>query len=218
MYFSNFPKIVYNNIVLTDIVTRIKVHDSWLNNPTLYYEYNFQDHDTAESIASKLYGDTFLYWIVLLFNNIFDPFFELPLSYDNFNTYINDKYLSLGEAMVPSRNGIEYSQITIDPIYGYQKVVRMRDYYDDQVVLSEEYFVVDQHSYATLYESDNPFNTTVNLADGSIIIYEAYRRWPQVTIYEKEFEDNEAKRKILLLRPELWPQAKQELINLLHQY
>lgn len=214
MYFQNFPKTIFNNVVLTDLVTRIKVTDSWLNDESLYYEYDWQDHDRPEDVASKLYGDSFLYWIVLLFNNIFDPFFELPLNYENFVKYIENKYYTLGQELIPSRNGVEYAQITIDPIFGYQKTIRQTDYYDN-TILSEENYVISRDAYITLYESDNPFNTIVSTQDGYKIIYEVFHKYPQITIWDKELEDNENKRRIKLLKKELWPQAQSELRKLL---
>lgn len=216
MYFQNFPKIIYNNIVLTDLVTRIKMTESWLNNESLYYWYTWQDHDTAENVAAKLYEDPFLYWIVLLFNNIFDPFFELPMNYDNFNNYMEDKYKTYGEALIPSRTGIEYSQITIDPVFGFQKTIKMTDYYTGDLI-SEENFVVSEEAYNDLYEWDDPYNILVNTADGAKIIYETFRRYPRLTIWDVELENNESKRLVRLLKKELWPQAKLELMKLLKQ-
>ena len=40
--------------------------------------------DTPEIIASKYYGDPEKHWIVLLANDIINPFFDFPLNYQEF--------------------------------------------------------------------------------------------------------------------------------------
>jgi hypothetical protein len=91
-YFFKFPKLVKNNILLTDLTTRIKIRDKYLDNDDLYYLYEMQDGDTPEIIASKYYGSAELHWIVLITNNIFDKDFDIPMPYGVFRKYIDDKY------------------------------------------------------------------------------------------------------------------------------
>lgn len=94
-YFHEFPKMFYNNVLLTDIITRFKLSTSYDTNPELFYLYNYQDNDTPEIIAEKYYNDIELHWVVLLSNLIFDPFFEFPLSTNNFSNYLLDKYSNI---------------------------------------------------------------------------------------------------------------------------
>lgn len=91
-YFFKYPKILVNKQLLTDIVTRIKVSDMYLDNDDLYYIYEYKDSDSPEIIAHKYYKNPELHWIILVTNNIFDPNFDLPMSYDVFKRYIEDKY------------------------------------------------------------------------------------------------------------------------------
>lgn len=91
-YFFKFPKIVSNKVLSTDITTRIKIRDKYLDNNDLYYLYEMQDGDTPEIMASKYYGSAELHWIILITNNIFDPNFDLVMPYEVFTKYINDKY------------------------------------------------------------------------------------------------------------------------------
>ena len=44
----------------------------------------FEIQLTPENIADRYYGDSTLHWIVLLTNNILDPYFDFPLNYRNF--------------------------------------------------------------------------------------------------------------------------------------
>lgn len=93
-YFFKYPKIQVNKQLLTDLVTRIKVADMYLDNDDLYYLYEYKDSDTPEIIAHKYYKNPELHWIILLTNNIFDHNYDLPMPYDVFVRYIEDKYKS----------------------------------------------------------------------------------------------------------------------------
>ena len=44
-----------------------------------------------ESVSEQFYGDQKYYWIILLFNNVKDRFYDW-LTQDQFEKYVNDKY------------------------------------------------------------------------------------------------------------------------------
>lgn len=95
-YFFKYPKRLVNGILLTDIIARVKIADKYIDEDSLYYQYEFKDSDTAESIAHKYYKNPELHWIVLLTNQIFDVNFDFPMSYDVFKSYLLDKYKNTG--------------------------------------------------------------------------------------------------------------------------
>jgi hypothetical protein len=74
-------KITYDGIVVTDIFKRFKFLESFKDDLRFYQEYYIQDNETPEQVAWKFYQDTSWWWLILLFNNILDPFFDWPLSY-----------------------------------------------------------------------------------------------------------------------------------------
>jgi len=98
MYFSQFPKRFYdllgnNNFTLvTDFLRRVKIRARVLDEVTLYDLYDVVDGDTPESIAFKHFGNTELHWVILLTNNITDRYYGWPLTVEQFEAYINDKY------------------------------------------------------------------------------------------------------------------------------
>lgn len=91
-YFFKFPKIINRNVLSTDLVTRIKIRDKYLDNEDLYHTYEMTDADSAEILASKYYGSSELHWIILITNNIFDKDFDFVMPYRVFTKYIEDKY------------------------------------------------------------------------------------------------------------------------------
>jgi hypothetical protein len=97
-YFSYFNKGLYdikgdgNDKILTDIFTRIKVRNKIFDVATLYDKYDVVSGDKPEDISFKHFGDAQYHWVILLTNNITDRYYQWPLSYQEFETYINDKY------------------------------------------------------------------------------------------------------------------------------
>jgi hypothetical protein len=48
--------------------------------------------DTPESVSEQYYGDQQYYWIILLFNDVKDRFYDWPLTAGQFEKYVQDKY------------------------------------------------------------------------------------------------------------------------------
>lgn len=209
-YYSYHPTTKYDKKVLTDLNIRVKIKDTWLNDPKLYYNYQYQESDKPEHIALKYYNDEELHWIILLTNNIFDVNFDFPMNSTIFPKYIEDKYKAQG-ALV-GKSGYQYALTTPDPIYRCQQQVRTIS----PNGIKDEYFVVDEEYYYTLFEHSNPSSRKQILtADGEYIIYQVSRRFPQVTIFDRENEVNESKRLIKLLKKDYVQQAKTEILRLL---
>jgi len=110
MYFSKFPNLVYdmkgdgNVKLVTNILRRIKVRDKVRDNLSLFDNYDLDIGDTPESVSYKVYGSVDYYWVILLMNNIKDRYYDWPLSYQAFESYVKDKYAN------PS--GIHHYEIT----------------------------------------------------------------------------------------------------------
>ena len=102
-YFRFFPTTFYtsdNNSkgvdTVTSIVSRFTIANNLRDNTGVFYPYDIQDTDTAEIIASKIYGNPERHWIVLSFNQVIDPQWDFPLTQDNFISYVNNKYTANG--------------------------------------------------------------------------------------------------------------------------
>ena len=98
MYFSSFPKIVYDSKgqgepkVVTNLLRRVAIR-SKVKDATMFYDtYDIKNGDTPESLAHKLYDDPELHWVILLVNDITDRYHQWPMYEQQFNTYINEKY------------------------------------------------------------------------------------------------------------------------------
>ena len=98
MYFSKFPQGNYdlkgdgNFKLVTDIMRRVKVRSKIVNEASLYDKYDVPSGEKPEDTAFKHFGDPELHWVILLTNNITDRYYGWPLSLQDFETFITDKY------------------------------------------------------------------------------------------------------------------------------
>ena len=208
-FYTFYPTTKFENKILTDLGVRLKIKDTWLYNPRLYYNYNYQDHDKPEHIALKYYGDEELHWIILITNNIFDVNFDFPMNDTTFGKYIEDKYKELGA--LENKTGLEYAMTTPDPVYRYQKHIRMITTSGVQ----DKYFVVGSEMYYNLYEYDSPSSSQIMTNSGEYVTYQVSRRYPEVTYYDRELDENESKRLIKILKKDYLQQAKTDILRLL---
>lgn len=102
MFFSRFPKIAYdilgdNNFKLvTDILRRIKIRSAIKDNTSLLDKYDVKSGETPETVAYKIYGDAKYHWVVLMMNEVTDRYYDWPLSEQDFESYVKDKYTNPG--------------------------------------------------------------------------------------------------------------------------
>lgn len=94
-YFSKYPIISYNGVSVRDITRRTNFIKSLLSNPYVFLPYTVKEGEKPEDIAYHYYGSVEATWIVLLCNNIIDPYYDWPLTQQQFDAYIIDKYTEL---------------------------------------------------------------------------------------------------------------------------
>jgi len=98
MYFKSFPIIPYDSVGdlqfkdVTNLLRRVGLRAKLKSNTSLYDTYDVKEGETPEMIAFKLYGDSELHWIILIVNDITDRYHQWPMSFMQFNEYLNDKY------------------------------------------------------------------------------------------------------------------------------
>lgn len=98
LFFDRFPLIRYdinkdgNRKLATDILTRIAFREQVQKQGLAFQDYYVEDGMTPELVAEDLYGDAELHWIVLMFNDMIDPFHDWPLSENQIEDYLDKKY------------------------------------------------------------------------------------------------------------------------------
>lgn len=144
-YFTNFKKIDYNiekvkplrTSKAVNILNRPIIRDKILASISSYYEYTVQERDRPDTLAYDYYGSASYTWLVLLANDIKDPYYDWPLFGDNFDAYIIKKYGGLAQAA--------------QKVHHYEEVLReesqIYDVNDGYKKLLERSIVVDETTY-----------------------------------------------------------------------
>ena len=91
-YFTHFKKIEYQGKQVRNITNRSKIRDNLLADPFIYLPYTIADGEKPETVAQLYYGSVDDTWIILLANNMTDPYYDWPLSDEEFDQYFIDKY------------------------------------------------------------------------------------------------------------------------------
>ena len=98
MYFNKFPKGNYDLKgdgkfkLVTDIMRRVKVRSKIVDEASLYDKYDVPSGEKPKDTAFKHFGDAELHWVILLTNNVTDRYYDWPLSFQDFEAFVKDKY------------------------------------------------------------------------------------------------------------------------------
>lgn len=100
-YFQYFPTLTYDfdgvERSITNLTASVKMVERLKEHVTVFYDYIIEDGDRPDTVSEKLYGSVGYTWIVLLANNI-HSLYDWPLTSEEFDRFIIDKYGSLSDA------------------------------------------------------------------------------------------------------------------------
>jgi hypothetical protein len=94
-YFNTFPLIDYNGDPATNILRRVDFNNKVKNFITAFYPYTMTTDERVDHVAFNYYQDVDLDWLIYHTNDIVDPYYGVPLSSDDFEKYIKEKYGSI---------------------------------------------------------------------------------------------------------------------------
>lgn len=209
-YFKYFNRIEYNSNdnyydVVTNIMNRFTLEEKFKNNVAVYYKYSIRDNETPELLARKFYGDTERHWIILSMNNIVDPFYDWPLSTKSFNKYLENKYSGSSYADTANTNisGLTWSKSNI---HSYFKTIETTfNSYQSSKTLE-----IDSGTYTNLITGETQVDP--ELANGNVITKNIIKS--NKTYYDYEYDGNENKRPIKILKKEFIKPLMEEFMVL----
>lgn len=217
--FQNFPKLQYKLsdgkiVTIRDFFRKAAVENISIPSLTNYTYYEILEGERPDIVAAKLYGDSDLHWTLFLVNE-YANYYDWYLDQESFEHYINDKYpgqaliasnysdiidsskkFLLGERITTS-SGKEGRIIKIEPLH--KRIATEADsFVNGEVItgaISGKSFTIQN----AIWERDS-VSHYVN-ADG-LKRNHAGDGWTPVSIFDHEYEHNEEKRKIKVIRPE----------------
>ena len=107
-YFNYLQNINYrdengNYSIAKNILTRGKILDTIKQSQSGYLEYTIRDEERPETIAQRVYGRSDYHWIILLFNEILDPYFNWPMSMHEMEKHMEGIYGGKALIIYPNR-------------------------------------------------------------------------------------------------------------------
>lgn len=208
-YFINFPKTVYSQKdsksveTITNLTTSFSFDANITENSVLYYQYDVSDGETPEIVAHKIYGSSESHWIILKMNNIVDVKTDWPLDQRSLSVAIDDKYANNG--ILTSQTGYQWA---FNNVHSYYKIETRT------IVASGEKLIdiiqVDANTFANITTSSVQYT----LPDNNIVKIDTTRN--AKTYYQYEVEENDKKRNIKVLKPDLATTITNEFLEVIN--
>lgn len=154
-YFTNFPSIQYklpnmqNSLLATDVTKRFILRDFYRRTLIDFYRYDVIEGQRPDNVAYEFYGDSNLDWLILLPNEMLDPYYEWPRTQNEINEYLRKKYGSVSNAQAVAHH---YEQII-------QNNSQIRTPDGETIVIPEKTLVVDHTTYVSLAPSERKIIT-----------------------------------------------------------
>ena len=149
-YFSNFPAVSYklpglsNSLLATDVTKRFVLRDFYRRAMVDFYRYDVVEGQRPDNVAYEFYAESDLDWLILLPNEMLDPYYEWPRTQYDMNEYLRKKYGSVSNAQAT--------------VHHYEQIIQNRTTTQDAdgiaIVVSERSLIVDQTTYASLAPAD----------------------------------------------------------------
>ena len=181
-YFRNIPDFEYvnrtkdgqfisNYTQVKNFFKRAKLREDLFQDLTVFEKYDIKGDDRPDNVASIVYNNPQLDWVVLLSNNIINIQNEWPLSQQSFENYVLDKYGTLAK---------------LDEIHHYESI-EVKD--SSGVIIFPKGVRVSAGQSVRYHESLTSEQVTVNPVSKA------------VTNFEHELKVNDDKRRIFLIKP-----------------
>ena len=190
-YFRRLPNLDYPSLLKTrksnldfvetkNLFRRAKVREDLFANFMQFDKYKIIGDERPDNVSEKVYGTNNFDWVVLMANNIVDVYNEWPLTQQQLNQYLNDKYTPQELVSIHHHETVEF-----------------RDR-DNQVIVPaglivDENWNMEYFSGGQIRSINTPPSTS-NMSEKPV---------KSVTFLEFETRLNEDKRNINVIKPDL---------------
>lgn len=202
-YFPKTPYLIEDGVELslvTNIITRIKFIDKVKEIISSYFTYDIAEGETPESLAHKFYGTAQRHWIILLLNDVIDPqhMYGWYLSSLMLNKFVDAKYAAFGGYAYAKSNVKKY-------LVKQEKTVN----FTRNPITTTEIMETDYTTWSSLPTSTSQ-TLTISATISPLTATIKKTKYTQ-THYEFEFEENEKRRSIKILKKEYVNQVESEM-------
>ena len=225
-----------NSETVTNIFKRLGILRDVLSNASSYVLYEIEENDTPEIVAEKVYNDIGAGWMVLYANKIIDPQFDWLMSDDTFRKYIVRKYGSIATAQTTYHhyekvvettvdgetytrsylvNGERLTENALDVPYTYYQPYNGANTYvltvdTARVTADNTYFTADHSNHAAYNDTSLPeyYSYEAHNINDKTVTMNTYGQ--AVTNYDYEYNLNESRRYIKVIKSQYYSQIMRE--------
>jgi len=159
-YFRNIPKVRYDingaepnkYLNVTNIMKRISFKPSVIEDISDYYVYRVKDGERPDIISHQKYGTVAYAYLIMLINDIYDPLFDWPLSAQQFEKYLINKYGSVSSSMGTTKYYYQIIRAEVARTGTSERIPAVK-------------FIVDQTTYDALDTGDRTTQTQYEWED-----------------------------------------------------
>lgn len=222
-YFSNLPVIYYKLNVggedrlfqLRDIILNVRVKRLIQENTNLYDLYDMEDGQKLEDISNELYGTPHYHWALMILNEKYDIHRDYSLSSSELEEYMSEKYaispVYTGGDLSPAYYDLGYADDINDAVDDQRMINGMPHFVDGNGNVSAGFdsagnaIQLPQRKIHRKILSDySTSSTPISEVKSMFEIPESPVNFVMpVTNRTYEFQLNEAKRELKVLRPEV---------------
>jgi hypothetical protein len=197
MYFSKLPNLEYNKkpiqfpisdseyVVVKNLFRRFVLSEKGYESALYYNKYTMTDDDRPDTVSNKFYNTPNYDWLILLANNVINPYYDLPIKEVDLYEFVSNNY--------DNPDGIHHYE-TLE-VKNSQGVIVQKS-----GINVDERFATTQHKFYN--------GGTYLTKNGSDIC-------APITNFDYEKRLNDAKREIYILRPEFVEKFVNQLENLM---
>lgn len=218
-YFKNFPEIQYvlddgRRVFIKDFFRKSRIEQEAVNSIINYTKYEIQDGERPDVVATKLYSNPDLHWTFFLVNDI-DNYYDWHMDNETFEKYINKKYKGYyaiasqtSDILTSTSKFLLGEKVTSTSSTG--RILEV-DPTNKRIAIDTKGFVSGEAiTGAISSKSFTPtsiiprFEGVSHYKNSDGIIRNAIASgFSAVTIYDHEYERNEEKRLINVIRPNI---------------
>ncbi len=159
-YFRSIPSTSYdiwgteprNYQSVTNIMKRVKFKPEVLEDISEYYPYFVRDGERPDIISYNQYDTVAFAYLIILINDVQDPIFDWPLSTQQFEQFIANKYGSLDSAMTTTKNYYQIVRAEVPRTGTSERVPEVK-------------FIVDETTYNSLDQTLRTSQTNYDWED-----------------------------------------------------
>jgi len=110
-------------VLARNILKRVSFSSDIKEQGSLFYDYEVKDGETPEILAEMIYGDVYYHWVLLLFNDIIDPYEDWPKGSNTIENHISRKYPGQSMFLVDAYSGTGADAVMCGVTFGRNDTV-----------------------------------------------------------------------------------------------